>query len=271
MIHVHQLDGCAPVPLAHYLKALGILRLAAEQADSSARGWWDGDHFRLATRLTIDELRAFFLRQYSPTPMLAPWNGASGFFKTWDKRKKKLRNSKNFDALNAIQRNTEPRWAAFRDACIQAANALDGVTTEIDVSTLTGKERNNLLVVPSGKGPSFPVADKDHDKMRIQITMQHALNRLLFYRSVIIDIGGDKPAYPSIWGSGGNDGAIDFTARYMENLRIVLDPKNATSDDWLASAFSASHVKGLLQGQRGKVGQFTCQLHKFLSEHAFPP
>ncbi len=27
------LSGCAPVPLAHYLKALGVLRLVAEQAD----------------------------------------------------------------------------------------------------------------------------------------------------------------------------------------------------------------------------------------------
>ena len=47
MIHVHELDGCAPTPLAHYLKALGILRLVAEQADEHARGWWEGNHFRL--------------------------------------------------------------------------------------------------------------------------------------------------------------------------------------------------------------------------------
>lgn len=37
MIHIHKLDGCAPTPLAHYLKALGILRLVAEQADPNAR------------------------------------------------------------------------------------------------------------------------------------------------------------------------------------------------------------------------------------------
>ena len=61
MIHVHQLDGCAPAPLAHYLKALGILRLVAEQADRDARSWWAGDDFRLATRLGREELEAFFL------------------------------------------------------------------------------------------------------------------------------------------------------------------------------------------------------------------
>ena len=61
MIHVHTLDGCAPAPLAHYLKALGILRLLAEQVDSDARGWWEGDHFRLAMRLDRGELERFFL------------------------------------------------------------------------------------------------------------------------------------------------------------------------------------------------------------------
>ncbi len=38
---VHRLGGCAPTPLANYLKALGILRVVAEQADAEARGWWD--------------------------------------------------------------------------------------------------------------------------------------------------------------------------------------------------------------------------------------
>jgi len=27
--HVHELKGCAPVPLARYLKALGVLRVVA--------------------------------------------------------------------------------------------------------------------------------------------------------------------------------------------------------------------------------------------------
>ncbi len=84
MIHVHELDGCAPAPLAHYLKALGILRLVAEQADRAARGWWDGDHFRLATKLSRRELCAFFLNDYSPTPLISPWNKGSGFFSERD-------------------------------------------------------------------------------------------------------------------------------------------------------------------------------------------
>ena len=112
------------------------------------------------------------------------------------------------------------------------------------------------MIIPSGTGPAFPVADKDHDKTRIQTAMQRVLHELPFYRSAIIDVGGDKPAYRSMWGPVGNDGAIDFTARYMENLIFVLDPSNAQSRNLLVSAFENSPVPGLLRGKRGKIGHF---------------
>ena len=42
-LHLHHLTGCSPVPLAHYLKALGILRLIVEQRA-------DGEASRLVAR-----------------------------------------------------------------------------------------------------------------------------------------------------------------------------------------------------------------------------
>jgi CRISPR-associated protein Csx17 len=76
MMHLHVLKGCSPTPLANYLKALGILRLVGEQADAQARGWWDGERFCLFTKLSKEELEAFFLEKYEPTPIFNPW-GAS--------------------------------------------------------------------------------------------------------------------------------------------------------------------------------------------------
>lgn len=73
------LDGCRPTPLASYLKALGILRLVAEQADSTARGFWQSERFHLKTVLDRDSLCRFFLNDYAPTPIIAPWNGRAGF------------------------------------------------------------------------------------------------------------------------------------------------------------------------------------------------
>ncbi|HID49928.1 MAG TPA: hypothetical protein EYP40_10025, partial [Chromatiales bacterium] len=74
------LQGCTPTPLASYLKALAIHRLVAEQKDPEARGWWQGQHFVLESTLDEDGLKAFFLDEYRPTPIIAPWNGGSGFY-----------------------------------------------------------------------------------------------------------------------------------------------------------------------------------------------
>ncbi len=78
--HVHRLNGCQPVPLASYLKALGVLRLVSEQADASAQGWWNGDVFHIDCRLDTPVLQQFFLELYRPTPLVGPWGARSGFF-----------------------------------------------------------------------------------------------------------------------------------------------------------------------------------------------
>ena len=86
--HTHRLDGCAPIPLASYLKALGVLRLVSspgnnvngEAADSAARGWWQNERFHLRTRLDRKALLRFFLDDYAPSPIISPWNGGSGFY-----------------------------------------------------------------------------------------------------------------------------------------------------------------------------------------------
>ena len=81
------LDGCSPTPLASYLKALGVLRLlssaannvSGEAADPGVRGWWEGERFHLRTVLGRDGVLRFFLDEYAPSPVIAPWNGRAGF------------------------------------------------------------------------------------------------------------------------------------------------------------------------------------------------
>jgi len=255
-MNIHDLNGCAPTPLAHYLKALGILRLVAEQADPQARAWWEGERFRLATSLSFDDLLDFFMDNYRPTPLLAPWNGASGFFRTWDAKKKKLRESKNGRALEQLISRKDTRWKPFQNAYNIAVDAVGRVLKEVNVDALPAKERGRLLIVPKGDGPVFPVADKDRDKAIIQRAMAQACSEIGFYRSAIVDTGDDF-GYPSLWGSGGNDGAIDFTARYFENLvqALVVADKQA-SRAWLSSTLQQFPAKDLSTKAAGKVGQF---------------
>lgn len=110
-VHEHRLAGCRPEPLGSYLKALGILRILAEQADSHVACRWERDEFVLTSRLDDDALAAFFLDSYRPTPLLSPWNNSSGF------------GPEGAGELHVIESSTEPRLQPYR-AAIAAARAL---------------------------------------------------------------------------------------------------------------------------------------------------
>lgn len=73
-------EGCNPTPLASYLKALALMRIVAEQADEEIKGCWKDEAFVIHSSLGVDELMEFLAERYVPTPIVAPWNGGSGFF-----------------------------------------------------------------------------------------------------------------------------------------------------------------------------------------------
>ncbi len=97
------LAGCTPEPLMSYLKALGVFRLVAEQADPDARLSWIGGVAHLHSQFDRDGLTEFFLEQYRPTPITAPWNGGSGFY------------GGGTDPLDKIAESTTDRLALYRD------------------------------------------------------------------------------------------------------------------------------------------------------------
>jgi CRISPR-associated protein Csx17 len=88
----------------NYLKALGVFRLVAEQADSSATLSWQGGVARLTSKLDRKDLVRFFVEQYQPTPIVAPWNGGSGFFDS------------GREPLEAVERSDCNRLRPYRDA-----------------------------------------------------------------------------------------------------------------------------------------------------------
>ncbi|MBY0504696.1 MAG: type I-U CRISPR-associated protein Csx17 [Bryobacteraceae bacterium] len=98
-----ELRGCRPEPLSGYLKALAVFRLVSTQVDPQAKGCWQGECFCLDSTLDSDSLLKFFLSTYSPTPLIAPWNGGSGFY-PGDRR----------DGIDAILQTQEPRFDDYR-------------------------------------------------------------------------------------------------------------------------------------------------------------
>ncbi len=185
-LHVHHLEGCSPTPLSHYLKALGILRLVAAQADPSARGWWQGRRFLLGCTLDEAELEQFFLTEYNPTPILAPWNGGSGFY---PKDKK--------DALDAIAASLSSRFAAYRHAIEVARPLCKGLDAAYK------DERKADLVRSCRDGWHGAAAE--------------------WLDAAVILLPEAELKYPALLGTGGNDGRLDFSNNFMQRLAGLFE------------------------------------------------
>ncbi|MDY0269979.1 type I-G CRISPR-associated protein Cas8g1/Csx17 [Trichloromonas sp.] len=196
-MHIHELSGCAPAPLAHYLKALGILRLVAEQADPQARGWWEGERFRLATVLGRDALERFFLEKYEPTPIFNPWGGRSGFYPGSSEKSARL-------VLENIEQTSDLRFKVYKE------------TVKVVRATLT--------TVTKGKKPD------DDDKSRLIQSLRHSVRgkSTLWLDAVASIIGAGNELevkHPAIFGTGGNEGSGSYTAAYMAAIEQCLMKK----------------------------------------------
>jgi CRISPR-associated protein Csx17 len=103
MQYTLDLNGCRPEPFSSYLKSLAVLRLVGEQKDPDISGMWSVDRLTINSSLDESALVDFFLNEYSPTPIVSPWNGGSGFYQGDDK-----------SGLNAILKDSSPRFDLYR-------------------------------------------------------------------------------------------------------------------------------------------------------------
>lgn len=128
-----KLEGCAPEPLMAYLKALGVFRLVVEQADPSATLSWKGGCARLTTSLDNEALIQFFLHRYQPAPIVAPWNGGSGFY------------GGGSEPLEVIVKSTGQRLALYRETIQKIQTFVPSKKpTDDDKQALLAKCRSEL-------------------------------------------------------------------------------------------------------------------------------
>jgi len=221
-IHVHELSGCAAQPLAHYLKGLALLRVLHEQADPAARAAWRDDRLVLCTELDRGSLLGFFLDRWSPTPLVDPWNGGSGFF-PGDKAARTR-------GVEPIAASSHERLAAYRGAIADCRRRVEGL-----------KER-----------PS----DAAKRRLLAQCRNEWAPALLGWFRAAVVMVGDDV-AYPALLGTGGNDGRLDFCANFMQRLCDVIDPESGGprphASSLLEGALFATPTRGLVASA---VGQF---------------
>jgi CRISPR-associated protein Csx17 len=212
-----RLTGCRSRPLLGYLKALGVLRAVARQSDPRARGRWTGDAFELRSTLGVEELELFMLERYTPTPIVSPWNGGSGFFPKDDAR-----------AIEAIESDDSERLAPFRAAVASARATL--AELGIDDKPDPKEQKPRLLRALRGALPDVALEWLD---------------------AAVVVLGEEQTHFPPLLGSGGNDGRYDFSNNYAQAVVRAMglgkDSPEA-SRVWLRAALhgaSAPLVKGM--------------------------
>lgn len=207
------LRGCRPDPLASYLKALGVLRLVAEQKDGNARGFWKGEQFVLRSALDDAALLDFFLNEWRPTPVIAPWNGGSGFYP-----------KDNREAAEEILASTEPRLEVMA-ASIRIAREL--------IAAKGWQER-----------------PADENKAWMLAALRGCLpDEALAWLDAVVVLGEVKPLFPPLLGTGGNDGRLDFSNNYQQRVVEVLREANR---EGLASALLGSLTTSRFKGAMGQ-------------------
>ena len=262
-LHLHHLRGCAPAPLAHYLKALGILRLVAEQKDPAARGWWQDEHFCLLTTLGRPELERFFLEEYAPTPFVSPWNKGSGFF------------SAGYSGLSPIETSNAQRFEAFRKGVEAARVPLESLAAA-DAAVRTLKDRTKAKKGMTDSEKSAAKALKTDSTFKAELAdanKQFASLKADLFRPCELDWRGPhrawldaavvlpdrgKPSFPSLLGTGGNDGRVDFTNNAMLQIGALFTVASDGSPKPAAKSALGGALWGAISKEMvpGAIGQF---------------
>jgi len=264
-MNIHHLHGCTPTPLAGYLKALGILRIIAEQADPEVRGWWQDEHFVILTTLDRNVLHGFLADRYAPTPFVSPWNKGSGFYANSD------------PGLSPIEGSTAPRLEAFRQGIAAARADLDAMAqADAAVRALKDRTKAKKGMTEAEKAaartlkndPEFKselaAADKRFKELKADLFSPCNLrwrgaHRAWFDAAVVLQEDA-QPVFPSLLGTGGNDGRLDFTNNAMQrigelfNLAAPEAPATAEAHSLLTAAIFAETITGL--SPKSAIGQF---------------
>ncbi len=219
--HRHRLAGVRSLPLAHYLKGLGVHRLVAEQVDPSARTAWRDGEMWLETALDRDELVRFFLERCSPTPIVSPWNGGSGFYP-----------KDNRDGLDPIRAGSGRRFARYRET-IGCADAI--------VRSL-----------------GLQASPKDEEKRDfLQRCRASWPDDAIEWIDAAVILTDEKSVYAPLLGTGGNDGRLEFSSNLMRRWVDLIDPDTDLPrmgvEPMLSLSLFASNNDGLADAS---IGQF---------------
>ncbi|MFY7925887.1 MAG: type I-G CRISPR-associated protein Cas8g1/Csx17 [Aquidulcibacter sp.] len=236
----HRLEGCPPQPLASYLKALGIFRLVAEQADPQALGFWRDERFVLRTSLDEAALLTFFCESYAPSPIVSPWNAGSGFYRQEGKENEK-------DRATGKKSKT-----GVRDQETQATRTLDefGATLAQRFVPLRNAITHAKAVLAADGIEAVDKANKQKIVSRMRASLH---DEALAWLDAAVVLTTSEPGYPPLLGSGANDGNADFSTYMRRALKSLFSIENGRPRDHTVLLLSSALLGHVSPGADAKA------------------
>ncbi|MEN6320587.1 MAG: type I-U CRISPR-associated protein Csx17 [Syntrophaceae bacterium] len=213
----HELLGCLQIPMANYLKAMGLLRLLAEQKDPGAVGCW-GDHsFVIITANDRNQLLDFFCNEYSPTPIVDPWNGGSGFYP-----------GDNAKALDEISKSSDTRFKAYREV---------------------------IELISSWNNITFSKKYREGNKHYILTTSRSKLpDAVLNWLDAAFVLLEDGQSFTPALGTGGNEGRFEMSNNFMKQvIWLLLKNDSSITRQLLESSLFGTLSSGLTKSSIGQM------------------
>lgn len=240
------LGGCSPTPLASYLKALGVLRLLATHYPAT-RAAWRKESLSLQTTLKCEQVEQFFLYDYQPTPIMAPWNGGSGFY--FQERKSKEKDPTTGKKLKL----------GIRDQPTAATKTIDSILTSTSTRLIDYREALTLGKALIKRSGLIEAPDNGKPKDDLVRSLRGILpDNCLEWLDAALLVTGESTQFPPLLGTGGNDGNLDFTSNFMQRLIDVIgltdQPLPPQSVNWLHTSLFGTTIPGLIDSN---IGQFS--------------
>jgi len=242
------LAGCTPEPLMGYLKTLGVFRIVAEQADRSARLSWRGGAGLLHSTLDRDGVLKFFQKDYRPTPVITPWNGGSGFYRTWDNKARKFRNREAVDRVCFMRESKDACLEPYRRVLQQIDETLAAYSSPIDVPSMQDKDRKATLLLDESRG----ILEVDQDGL-LPYLRANLPDEAIEWLDTVFLLQTDESRAAPLFISGGNDGNFDFSVTFIGSLQSVFTEADRGGNSLLSSLFS----EGLVETSGGAAGHFS--------------
>jgi CRISPR-associated protein Csx17 len=202
------LEACNPSSLVGYLKALGALRILAEQLNPDIRLYWDRltPYLVFSEETSIDDVTDFFLNKYEPTPIVIPWSGSDFFDVTreGDPGPFKTPPSKG-KIIEAFLASSSAKLEKYRYTLKRSLDIIEDLR-------LSKKDIEGSSSTSRGNKAQF-----------MGLLRSWLPNEVVDFIDVAAVIDEDKIFTNTILGSGGgNDGNLHFGSNYMQCLWLCL-------------------------------------------------